>query len=364
MGDRLSIHIKALQAVDWAGPKDASGVNGYMEILVKETVTLHKVLSRYLSIPVVEYVMTQVFAAMNHRLSEEYATIALPGPEAKDKMLADARYLHQKVSALKNVGTPSAMLETVIKEKPVARAANANANANASARLSSSSLAPAAGKPAAPAPQSANDRIKNILRRDSSMGLFAKALSPASTSTPTPPMLAPSPANGHGLGFASPGFAGSDVSLAATSPSRPGSPAGRAPTPTQANPASPSPTAAAAAAAERASANPGPDSDPVSVGRPESPLPPAGEAMEARETGAVRAADVPGVMVASRPPVADSDRADLGTGGMGGMGGRGGRGLGGSLSPGVVPRPPRTSSLDPSREGAGPSAAVTPSPQS
>jgi len=29
-------------------------VNDYMEVLVKETVTLHKVLSRYLSTPVVE----------------------------------------------------------------------------------------------------------------------------------------------------------------------------------------------------------------------------------------------------------------------------------------------------------------------
>lgn len=35
-------------------PKAAGGVNDYMEILIKETVTLHKVLSRYLTPPVVE----------------------------------------------------------------------------------------------------------------------------------------------------------------------------------------------------------------------------------------------------------------------------------------------------------------------
>ncbi|KIM71978.1 hypothetical protein PILCRDRAFT_82306, partial [Piloderma croceum F 1598] len=91
MGDRLSAHIKSLQvrctlfcvlgscAVDWNAPKPASGVNDYMELLVKETVTLHKVLSRYLPVPVVE-----VFAAMNHRLSEEYAAIGLPNQEAKN----------------------------------------------------------------------------------------------------------------------------------------------------------------------------------------------------------------------------------------------------------------------------------------
>ncbi|EIN07187.1 Vps54-domain-containing protein [Punctularia strigosozonata HHB-11173 SS5] len=52
MGDRLAVHIKDLQAVDWAKPRP--GVNAYMEMLVKETVTLHKVLTRWTSQPVVE----------------------------------------------------------------------------------------------------------------------------------------------------------------------------------------------------------------------------------------------------------------------------------------------------------------------
>ena len=118
-------------------------------------------------------------------------------------MLADARYLHGKVAALKNVGAPSAMLETVIGEKRV--------------------LAPA---PAAPAPAlSANDRIKSMLtRRDSALfgGGKEKALP---TPAQTPPLLAPSPVPG---GFASPGFAGSDVTTPArsqvVSPARPESP--------------------------------------------------------------------------------------------------------------------------------------------
>lgn len=32
-----------------------------------------------------QYVMTQVFAAINHRLSEEYAGIDLPSLEAKER---------------------------------------------------------------------------------------------------------------------------------------------------------------------------------------------------------------------------------------------------------------------------------------
>lgn len=83
------------------------GVNDYMELLLKETITLHKVLSRYLSMPIVEvclftipssrksltecvlgqlqYVMSQVFASINHRLAEEYGKIELPTLEAKEQ---------------------------------------------------------------------------------------------------------------------------------------------------------------------------------------------------------------------------------------------------------------------------------------
>jgi len=102
MGDRLAAHIKTLQTVQWDVPPPKAGVNAYMEMLIKETATLHKVLSRYLPGPVVEvgdsqsshsrptklrpqYVMSQVFAAINHRLSEEYTKIELPSVEAKER---------------------------------------------------------------------------------------------------------------------------------------------------------------------------------------------------------------------------------------------------------------------------------------
>ncbi|KAH0830648.1 Vps54-domain-containing protein [Lanmaoa asiatica] len=90
MGDRISAHVKSLQAVNWEIPRQGDGANDYMELLVKETVTLHKVLSRYLSAPIVEYVMSQVFAAINHRLSEEYGQIELRSQEAKDRHVTSA----------------------------------------------------------------------------------------------------------------------------------------------------------------------------------------------------------------------------------------------------------------------------------
>jgi len=117
MGDRLGVHCRSLQEVKWEEPR--TGPNGYMELLVKETVTLHKVLAKYLAAQAVELVMSQVLAAITHRLSEEYGKIELGSQEAKERMLVDVRYLQEKMGGLKHVGAPSGMLETVVEDRVV-----------------------------------------------------------------------------------------------------------------------------------------------------------------------------------------------------------------------------------------------------
>ena len=67
--------------------------------------------------------MSQVLAAINHNLQEEYTTIRLLNQEAKDRLLADAKFLHEKLSALKNIpGASTTMLVTVVSEKIPANA--------------------------------------------------------------------------------------------------------------------------------------------------------------------------------------------------------------------------------------------------
>ncbi|KAF8912041.1 Vps54-like protein-domain-containing protein [Gymnopilus junonius] len=202
MGDRLNAHIKSLKvnlcssrlrvqagAVDWSVPKPGGGVNDYMEILVKETVTLHKVLSRYLAPPVVEYVMTQVFAAINHRLSEEYAALVLPDQEAKTRLLGDAKYLHSKLTALKNVGAPTGMLETVVAEKPIARPNLGGTNPNSSPQPSANPHPPTRSNTLS---ANANQRLKGLLSgRGSSFNLDKDKALPIPARTPSPPPVPP-----------------------------------------------------------------------------------------------------------------------------------------------------------------------------
>ena len=135
--------------------------------------------------------MTQVFAAINHRLSEEYGAIDLPDQEAKSRcvlhlykygfmlfktfycirLLADAKYLQQKFSVLKNVGNSSGMLETVIAEKSLARV---NTASGPSTPTRSNSLS-----------ASANQRLKGLLSGKSSS--FDKTIPIPASPPPVPP---------------------------------------------------------------------------------------------------------------------------------------------------------------------------------
>lgn len=88
-------------------------------------------------------------------------------------MLADAKYLQQKFSALKNVGPSNWMLETVITEKNLPRT---NASPGPSTPTRSNTL-------------SANQRLKGLLSGKSSS--FDKSM-PIPTGTVVPPPVPPS----------------------------------------------------------------------------------------------------------------------------------------------------------------------------
>ncbi|KAI0253534.1 Vps54-like protein-domain-containing protein [Lactifluus subvellereus] len=188
MGDRLTAHIKSLNAIRWDVPPAKAGVNEYMELLVKETVTLHKVLSRYLASPVVEFVMTQVFASINHRLSEEYTKIDLPTLEAKERLLTDARYLHEKFTVLKTAGAPTALLETLVADKRAA-------NAPTSPRPSTPTHAPSSPLPLPPGNVSLGSPRSPVLPPTKRSSLFSneRIKGMLSRRTTQPPVPAPAP---------------------------------------------------------------------------------------------------------------------------------------------------------------------------
>ena len=85
MSDRLAVHIGTLREIDWEVVPEKEVSNAYAEMLVKETVTLHKVLSKYLAAQTVDAVLSQVLAAITTRLGEEYGRIDLKSDEGKKR---------------------------------------------------------------------------------------------------------------------------------------------------------------------------------------------------------------------------------------------------------------------------------------
>ncbi|KAI8979697.1 Vps54-like protein-domain-containing protein [Mycotypha africana] len=141
MKERFSAHVKAMQAIQWDKEDSQTGkhANTYMETLVTETVRLHKVLSKYLPVHDLKFIMTQVFETFTTQLSTEISTIKIDTQEGKDRLKKDATFFTQRLSLLNNVDPPSnAVLETVDKIMiPTSTKANDNSIAEKESRLDS-----------------------------------------------------------------------------------------------------------------------------------------------------------------------------------------------------------------------------------
>lgn len=66
MSGRAAIHAKSMRAIDWDTAKP--GVQAYMEILAKETTTLHRVLTKHLPETSIQMIMAPVFASYKDQL--------------------------------------------------------------------------------------------------------------------------------------------------------------------------------------------------------------------------------------------------------------------------------------------------------
>ncbi|GAC97411.1 retrograde transport, endosome to Golgi-related protein [Pseudozyma hubeiensis SY62] len=202
MSDRLTVHCRTLSALDWNADKAAADEkpqedenkdaepNRYAADLVKETATLHKVLSKYLQPVVVEHVIGQVLRATDARIAQEFEKIPIKNQRAIDRMQTDVRYLETKLSVLKHVEWKDEALQQVLATKHVPHAApavNVSASTGPSTPNSESVPgSPALDKPAASpfGPVTYKPRIPNIFARRQQQQLNQSGSPRASTDVP------------------------------------------------------------------------------------------------------------------------------------------------------------------------------------
>ncbi|CAO1634517.1 unnamed protein product [Parajaminaea phylloscopi] len=178
MGDRLTVHCRSLSATDWNAALDADtepAPNKAIVDLVKETSTLHKVLSKYLQPSVVESITTQVLSAIVQRVGTEFAKVEVTsqgGNGCQRRMESDFAHLDSRLSSLKgseNGGWNGDGLKAIIASKtpPVAQVKTptapketteekANLTVSAPTEPDTVSTPPASPRPDSPASQQRN----------------------------------------------------------------------------------------------------------------------------------------------------------------------------------------------------------------
>ncbi|SNX83862.1 uncharacterized protein MEPE_02570 [Melanopsichium pennsylvanicum] len=201
MSDRLTVHCRTLSTIDWNADKptaDGQGgdeateaePNKYAADMVKETATLHKVLTKYLQAVVVEHVIGQVLRSIDARVAQEFEKVPVQNQHALERMQTDVRHLGTKLSALKHVEWKDEALQHVLSMKHVAAAPTvsvSNAGGSSTPNTETAPGSPAVDKPAASpfGPVTYKPRIPNIFGRRQQQQHQSQSGSPrASTDVP------------------------------------------------------------------------------------------------------------------------------------------------------------------------------------
>ncbi|KAI0135673.1 Vps54-domain-containing protein [Daldinia grandis] len=116
MSGRASAHAKSMKALDW-DQKTESTVNLYMETLVKETVTLHRVLTKHLPEGTVRLIMTPVFDSYKSQVGRTLQGLDPKTEIGVKRMESDMEYLISRLSKIDGFGDTGDSLLGIIKTK-------------------------------------------------------------------------------------------------------------------------------------------------------------------------------------------------------------------------------------------------------
>ncbi|KAL8790912.1 MAG: hypothetical protein Q9213_000337 [Squamulea squamosa] len=124
MSGRASAHVAAMKKINWDVPiKDPQAINPYMETLVKETLTLHKVLSKFLPEMTIKMIMDPVFNSYQEQLGKGFQDVGVKTSAGKSRMMHDIEFLQSRMGKLEGSVEISQYLLEIVKNKPTAQEA-------------------------------------------------------------------------------------------------------------------------------------------------------------------------------------------------------------------------------------------------
>ena len=85
MSGRATTHVNVMRKIDWDSPSTDQAVSPYMETLVKETTTLHKVLSKHLPDMTVRMIMDPVFSSYREQWGKAFHDVDVKTVAGKER---------------------------------------------------------------------------------------------------------------------------------------------------------------------------------------------------------------------------------------------------------------------------------------
>ena len=105
MTTRSQAHVKALNSLDLSSTSvDADKASPYMETLTKETLTLHRVLSKHLGDVDVFMIMCQIGEAYKTQWTKAFGEKELEGEQAQKRLIRDAEVFEARLGKIEGFG--------------------------------------------------------------------------------------------------------------------------------------------------------------------------------------------------------------------------------------------------------------------
>ena len=99
MSGRVSTHVNVMKKIDWDSSPPGQAISPYMETLVKETTTLHKVLSKHLPEMTVRLIMDPVFSSYREQWGKAFHDVDVKTVAGKERYALIISAFYSEITA-------------------------------------------------------------------------------------------------------------------------------------------------------------------------------------------------------------------------------------------------------------------------
>ncbi|ORY19133.1 Vps54-like protein-domain-containing protein [Clohesyomyces aquaticus] len=118
MSNRATVHVRNLKKIEWDNDTEQN-ISPNMETLTKETVTLHKVISKYLNEISVRMIMAPVFESYRDQVGKVFKEATIKTAPGKARILRDAQLFNSRLGQIDGAGNTGTYLIQLVEAKAV-----------------------------------------------------------------------------------------------------------------------------------------------------------------------------------------------------------------------------------------------------